>query len=113
MGESEDEFFDENVMEHSEQTLTESVAMHDTENRSDGILKSTEIGKDDYQNNMNRYRPIRPSNVRIEQTENENESEHKSNSPISTKKKTKMMAGDFEKKWGYQNDQIAESSGDE
>merc|ERR1712228_38716 len=88
------------------------VMMHDdTQNQNDRILKSTEIGKDDYQNNMNQYRPIRPSNVRMEVTENENVSEHKSNSPINKNKM--MMAGDFEKKWGYQNEQMAESSGDE
>merc|ERR1712228_320847 len=104
--ESEDEFFDENVMEEH------SVMMHDdTQNQNDRILKSTEIGKDDYQNNMNQYRPIRPSNVSMEVTENENVSEHKSNSPINKNKM--MMAGDFEKKWGYQNEQMAESSGDE
>merc|ERR1719361_1687304 len=100
--ESEDEFFDE--FDHAmEDTVSDSVMM------DVGQDERREIGKDEYgKENAHCFGPIRPSNVSIEQSENECESEQKSNSPIN-----KLKEGEFERKFGYQNEQIAESSADE
>merc|ERR1712129_493596 len=74
----------------------------------DRIDHANDIGKSGY---VQRFEPNLPSNLRIEDmqcSDSENE-EQKSNSPVPVEEKDAEKAVDFEKKWGYQNEQIESS----